>query len=307
MSMIVTHYDNLRVARNAPLEVIRAAYKTLSQKYHPDRNPGDPEAARIMAILNASYDVLSNPEKRAAHDRWLAQQELFATQAESRSTQTSAAARSTTAARPSKFSHAFIGVLSHLLRNWFWYGMVGPFAWIAFFYAPSPPPRGPMSYQVTPPASQPEPSQGTPLARPPKPAYERPNAAPNGELWPATTAYVNGYKRLRTSGLSTVTIDNSQNDSDVFVKLVSLNNPKGYPVRNVFISAHGTFTMHKVTMGRYDVRYRDLNTGALFRSEAFNLSETLTQRGTQFSNITMTIYKVQHRNLRTYPLSEEEF
>jgi len=104
-----------------------------------------------------------------------------------------------------------------------------------------------------------------------------------------------------------VTIDNSRNDSDVFVKLVSLNKPTGYPVRNVFISAHGTFTMHKVTMGRYDVRYRDLNTGALFRSEAFNLSETPAQKGTQFSNITMTIYKGQHRNLRTYPLSEKEF
>ncbi len=75
MAQIKTHYDNLKVARNAPPEVIRAAYKTLSQKYHPDRNPGNADAARIMAIINTSYDVLSNPDKRREHDLWVAQQE----------------------------------------------------------------------------------------------------------------------------------------------------------------------------------------------------------------------------------------
>ncbi len=56
---IRTQYDNLRVTRNAPPEVIRAAYKTLSQKYHPDKNPGDPECARISQLINDSYQVLS--------------------------------------------------------------------------------------------------------------------------------------------------------------------------------------------------------------------------------------------------------
>jgi DnaJ-class molecular chaperone len=40
---IHSHYDSLKVARNAPPEVIRAAYKALSHKWHPDRN-GDTEA-----------------------------------------------------------------------------------------------------------------------------------------------------------------------------------------------------------------------------------------------------------------------
>jgi len=56
MTQVHTHYDNLKVARDAPPEVIRAAYKTLSQKFHPDRNSGNAEAARIMAILNTSYE-----------------------------------------------------------------------------------------------------------------------------------------------------------------------------------------------------------------------------------------------------------
>src|SRR5258705_13658804 len=75
MQMLHTHYDNLKVARNAPAELIDAAYKTLSHKYHPDRNPGDSEAARIMAIINAAYEVLSDLVKRQEHDRWIAKKE----------------------------------------------------------------------------------------------------------------------------------------------------------------------------------------------------------------------------------------
>jgi len=66
-----THYDNLKVARDAPPEVIRAAYKSLSQKYHPDRNPGDPKASRTMTIINAAYRVLSDPDLRRKHDEWI--------------------------------------------------------------------------------------------------------------------------------------------------------------------------------------------------------------------------------------------
>jgi hypothetical protein len=59
----------------APQEVIRAAYKALSQKYHPDKNPGDEKAARIMAILNSAYGTLSDPQRRKEHDEWIAAEE----------------------------------------------------------------------------------------------------------------------------------------------------------------------------------------------------------------------------------------
>ncbi|TFW03245.1 J domain-containing protein [Oxalobacteraceae bacterium OM1] len=75
MARIHTHYDNLKVARDAPPEVIRAAYKSLSQKYHPDRNGGSASANRIIQIINASYDVLSDPAKRREHDDWIAKAE----------------------------------------------------------------------------------------------------------------------------------------------------------------------------------------------------------------------------------------
>lgn len=75
MARIHTHYDNLKVARNAPPEVIRAAYKSLSQKYHPDRNPNNPDAVRIIKIINAAYEVLSDPRRRQEHDEWIAREE----------------------------------------------------------------------------------------------------------------------------------------------------------------------------------------------------------------------------------------
>lgn len=75
MAKIHSHYDNLKVSRMAPQEVIRAAYKALSQKYHPDKNPGDEKAARIMAILNSAYETLSDPQRRKEHDEWITSEE----------------------------------------------------------------------------------------------------------------------------------------------------------------------------------------------------------------------------------------
>jgi curved DNA-binding protein CbpA len=69
---IRTHYDNLQIKENASDAVIRAAYRALSQKYHPDRNPNNPEQyTQIMGMINKAYQVLSDPELRAKHDRWI--------------------------------------------------------------------------------------------------------------------------------------------------------------------------------------------------------------------------------------------
>ena len=69
-----THYDNLKVSRDAPIEVIQAAYRSLARKHHPDRTGGAPESEAIMKIINASYEVLSDPQARAKHDQWIATQ-----------------------------------------------------------------------------------------------------------------------------------------------------------------------------------------------------------------------------------------
>lgn len=66
-----THYDNLKVSRDAPPEVIRSAYKALANKYHPDRHHGSERALRAMQAINTSFEALDDPARRRAHDEWI--------------------------------------------------------------------------------------------------------------------------------------------------------------------------------------------------------------------------------------------
>lgn len=305
MAQIRTHYDNLKVARNAPPDVIRAAYRALSQRFHPDKNLGDSEAARIMAIINASYEVLSDPDKRREHDLWIREVEATSNVR----VETGQAIHSNTETKHSVAPPLLLRLvlpLYNLVKGlviWAFSYIVGIgilvcVIWmigsaIDLFGEKSSPPLDPKPYQANP--------------APVRSAYVRPSTAPNGNPWPVSSGYVKDYQRLHSDGLSTVTVDNSRNDSDVFVKLVSLDSPQAYPVRQFYISAFASFTLNTITVGSYDIRYRDLDTGNLTRSEPFNLEENPTPDGTQFSNITITLYKVRNGNMQTYGLSETEF
>ena len=60
-------YEILQVHPSAHPEVVQAAYRRLALLYHPDKDPS-PKATDLMAQLNRAYEVLSDPEKRAAYD-----------------------------------------------------------------------------------------------------------------------------------------------------------------------------------------------------------------------------------------------
>lgn len=72
---IHSHYDTLNVTRDAPREVIVAAFKGMAQKYHPDRNIDNPEAVQLMQVINGAYRILTDPVMRQEHDAWIALQE----------------------------------------------------------------------------------------------------------------------------------------------------------------------------------------------------------------------------------------
>jgi curved DNA-binding protein CbpA len=62
-------YDILGIDPQADSESIRAAYRRLALKYHPDLNPTLEDAARRMISINLAYEILDSPARRSAYDR----------------------------------------------------------------------------------------------------------------------------------------------------------------------------------------------------------------------------------------------
>ena len=63
-------YDILGVARNATDDEIKKSYRKLAMKYHPDRNPDSKEAEGKFKEAKEAYEMLSDPQKRAAYDQY---------------------------------------------------------------------------------------------------------------------------------------------------------------------------------------------------------------------------------------------
>ena len=295
MAKIHTHYDNLKVARGAPPEVVRAAYKALSQKYHPDKNQGDEKAARIMAIVNTAYNILSDPVRRKEHDEWIAAEEWEVEWLESSGDETPRPRGENWESPPP------VRPRRRLLREprW-WLGMLGgaavgavcalvlvqqprllpsalafnpkpetiapvtsvpgpdPDAWAIPTGAKTPPAlvKALAVTQLMVPARQPE--CDTDLATP---------GAPNGEPWPDQSGYIPGYPLGNSGREMTVVVDNSVNASPVFVKIFDLERRSN--VRHAYVLGNGTLTIDGLAAGKYEVRYQNVVSSAA-RAECSN-------------------------------------
>src|SRR5215475_4348431 len=70
MSTKRCYYETLEVERNADDTKLKAAFRKLAMKWHPDRNPGDAQSEMKFKEINEAYEVLKDGDKRAAYDRF---------------------------------------------------------------------------------------------------------------------------------------------------------------------------------------------------------------------------------------------
>src|SRR5947199_1787772 len=64
------YYETLDVERPASDADLKTAFRKLAMKWHPDRNPGDTSSEQRFKEINEAYEVLKDPDKRAAYDRF---------------------------------------------------------------------------------------------------------------------------------------------------------------------------------------------------------------------------------------------
>src|SRR5580765_5463031 len=64
------YYEVLGLEKGAGADEIKKAYRKLAVKYHPDKNPGDKTAEEQFKELGEAYEVLCDPQKRAAYDQY---------------------------------------------------------------------------------------------------------------------------------------------------------------------------------------------------------------------------------------------
>ena len=313
MPKVHNHYDNLKVARTASPEEIRAAYRGLTRKHHPDRNPDNADAERVMAVINVAYDVLSDPVKRSEHDRWIAQAEAAHVRAARpvRSRPTVHAPTDRYRYSPDAFERAQAlrlrqvraerrvrHAVAHLTRHRIAYGLAAVAALclaavgLSALRAPDLPSATAMALAAS----------TRHVA-----GYARAASAPNGERWPRLSGYIDGYGQMNKDGQSNVTVENAHNDTDMFVKLYSLDGPTAVPVRTFFVAARGRFTLDALTAGTYDLRYRNLASGELSRSAALIIEEVVTPQGKQHSAIGIKLYKSVDANMQAYSLGDADF
>ncbi|PIT38135.1 hypothetical protein BHC54_06140 [Snodgrassella alvi] len=234
--------------------MIRAAYRALSQKYHPDRNPHNPQAHQRMAEINEAYNVLSDPEKRHHHDVWIARQSLQA-----HVSPALLARKQTPFAPPVLLPNHQDHVVDLHDHGHGWMWIVG----IAILIA-----MGGVWWRLAYPPAENTPAQaGGPVL-----------TAPNGQLFPLKAAYVSGYPVLRERGNNTIIVHASSLQSPVFAQLYELHAGKFTAIRSFYIPAGETFALHKIGDGDFSLQYQRINDGKWAVSDGIEIKNTEISR-----------------------------
>lgn len=334
MALPRNHYDNLKVAQNAPPEVIEAAYRALAKQFHPDRNPS-PSAARAMRIISEAYEVLSDPVRRRSHDKWI----------KSTGTRTTVAfpVRAQIYRRASVALHTVVdpirrkaaGVYSWAIRHRVPIALTtlilggfgatmyntpatvsvprvaAPANWVPQEDAPSPTIDFRSSFAGSPAAPLPVSvssfSADTPRHTRAQIIASAATCALNTQSWPSVSGYYPG-SRPAARGDSSVTIDNTGGVHDAFVKLVGdPDSPDIHSVAWVLVKAHDTFDAVGLGPGNYAMYIQDVVNCADTKSPTFELTQYQTSEAKHFSTVAITLYTRTDGNIRLSAINPRQF
>ena len=121
-----------------------------------------------------------------------------------------------------------------------------------------------------------------------------------------TTGYLKDAPQLAQSGLSTFKVSNKHGSSDAVIRIY-LNGAKP-AVRSMYIKRGEIFTAETLPAGNYTLRYRFIGSQDTYEAiKEFVLEEVATATGTQFSRITVTLYKVANGNMKTKKVPSDQF
>lgn len=253
-----SHYVTLQVPSDATADAIRSAYKALALASHPDRNQNSAESHRKMQALNAAFAVLNDPVLRAAHDRVLAAK---ARPSVAPLKQIAAIFERIVVRYTAPAGGRKLPAEDLVRKSSGWVIPVTFVVMISWLVFPTrkapPPPRLPKSASVS--------------------AYTRPLVGPNGLPWPTQAAELTGLSMEDEDvGQSEITIDNSKNSADAYVRLNYWLGDTFTAVRHIYVPAFGLYSCKRVRMGRYRLDYQELRTGTLKQSETFEVTESKT-------------------------------
>lgn len=299
-----THYDNLKVSKDAPIEVIQAAYRSLAKKYHPDINKDNPDAARIMQIINSSYEILSDPQKRKEHDSWIIK-ETWRERAEATLKQNAQTKISTPTQEVKKDKKSFITKtidlifsIFSLLRLGFGLCVIGfvAYAIISGIFKTSVSLTNNNNSQIIEPSKQKTFVNSSNIC----------DASVQNRKWPITPTIFN--QKDRRNGLSSLTLDNTRNNEDIYVRFTfeqDKNTSKF--LRDVFIPAGNYAVLEKIPVGIYRVKTQNIKTGCVQISEPITIIERKITTGIEYSDNSLTFYPVINGNTHFSTLPASQF
>ncbi|EOX8909423.1 J domain-containing protein [Citrobacter freundii] len=306
-----THYDNLKVSMDAPIEVIQAAYRTLAKKYHPDKNKGNPDAERIMQIINTAYEVLSDPVKRAEHDAWIGREngKRFAKSGSdipegepetvnSHSDKNKANPNGTKNARIIiSAAKVLVACIKIIGKYAIVFGII-----IGLIKLVTSTSDSSVSNRTS--------SSDLPANTISTPANSgcsgRQPLYPDGRTWPSAARIMSTLDTRK--GLSSLLLDNSRNNQDLWVKLVLSQDvhTRNY-ARDAFIPAHQQLKLLNVASGKYVVKMMNVYDGCAQVSPVINLEEIKTEQGIEYSDHSLTFYPVINGNAHLLTLPSSQF